>query len=51
MFNESNCEVGNTEQNLIIRTRGKIKIQIGNKFIDFSIEDILKRLEQLETKN
>lgn len=32
-------ELGSTEQNLVLNTKGKIKIRYGNKFIDLLDND------------
>jgi hypothetical protein len=34
LFDGTYDSVGNSETNLVLKTKGKIKIQYGNKFID-----------------
>ena len=44
LFGNSYETVGNTESDLLLKCRGEIKIQIGNKFIDLT--SLLSKLEE-----
>ena len=39
IFNSEYTELGSTEMNLVLNTKGKLKIRYGNKFIDLLDED------------
>ena len=39
IFDSDYYEVGSKEQNLLLNTKGKIKIRYGNKFIDLLDND------------
>lgn len=39
LFNSEYTELGSIETNLVLNTKGKLKIRYGNKFIDLLDED------------
>lgn len=51
LFGNSYETIGNTNSDLLLKTRGNIKAQIGNTFKDLFNEDYIKKLDYDPTKN
>lgn len=58
MFGSNHCEIGTTDENLILNTAGKVKIRYGKKFVDLLNDkgelnfpqEILQRIIALESE-
>lgn len=51
LFGNSYETVGNTNSDLLLKTKGNVKVQIGNTFKDLFNEEYIKNLDYEPTKN
>ena len=51
LFNSEYTELGSIDTNLVLNTKGKLKIRYGNKFIDLLDEDGYLNPELIRTDN
>lgn len=59
LFGRSYTQLGDSNTDIILLTKGQIKVKYGNKFFDLikdgkvnaDLSDIIKRLEKLENKD
>jgi len=53
LFGKAYETIGNTNSDLLLKTRGEIKMQIGNQYLDLSskLTDLENRIKALENNN
>ena len=53
MFGSNHEEIGDLNANLILKTAGKLRVQIGNSFVDLleKISELEQRIDTLENSN